>query len=100
VPDEVYTMGTWIVRPGFEAAFKQAWSEFADWSKATSEGAISAILLQDTANPRRFVSFGPWRSQRDIDEWRASSGFADALARIKPMLESFQPEMFFPVHRV
>jgi heme-degrading monooxygenase HmoA len=98
--DEVYTLGIWLVKPGFEASFKQAWSEFAEWSKSNSQGAMSAVLLQDTTNPRRFVSAGPWRSEQDIAEWRASDGFAQALARIKPMLESFEPGSFWPVYKV
>jgi heme-degrading monooxygenase HmoA len=97
--DEVYTLGAWIVKPGFEAQFKQAWSEFAKSTKASFAGAISAVLLQDTTNPRRFISVGPWRSERDIAEWRASEAFAEAIARIKPMLESFEPGSFWPVYK-
>jgi heme-degrading monooxygenase HmoA len=87
---EIYTSGIWIVKPGLEEQFKQAWLEFAQWTKARFDGAISVVLLQDTSDPRRFISVGPWRSQDDIDAWRASSEFAHAVGRIRPMLESFQ----------
>ena len=97
---ETYTLGIWLTKPGLEQTFKDAWSEFARATSKQCEGAISAVLLEDAANPRRFISSGPWRSEADIAAWRASALFAENVARIKPMLESFEPGMFTPVCKI
>ena len=57
-----YTMGTWVTQPEKEDAFVAAWREFADWTSREVGGATSALLLRDVAEPRRFVSIGPWES--------------------------------------
>jgi heme-degrading monooxygenase HmoA len=94
---ELYTAGIWVAKPGCEEAFKQAWEELARWTHATFEGAISVVLLQDTANPRRFISVGPWRSSDDIEKWRATDEFKNAVGRMRPLLESFEPGSYVPV---
>jgi heme-degrading monooxygenase HmoA len=100
MPSEIYTLGVWIVKAGSEDAFVHAWSEFALQTKAEFDGAISVVLLKDATNPRRFVSVGPWRSEEDVTRWRESEAFKDAIGRIKPLLESFQPGSFSPVYRI
>jgi heme-degrading monooxygenase HmoA len=100
VDGEVYTLGVWVVKPGFEDAFTQAWSEFARWSKSACAGARSVVLLRDTANPRRFISVGPWRSEEDVTAWRETGEFKSAVAKMRPMLESFEPGSFVPVFRL
>jgi heme-degrading monooxygenase HmoA len=100
VDGEVYTLGIWLVKPGFEDAFTQAWSDFARWSKSACEGAMSVVLLRDSANPQRFISVGPWRSADDVAAWRETAEFKNAVASIRPMLESFEPGSFVPVLRL
>src|SRR4029079_16206921 len=56
-----YTHTTWHVKPGSEEEFVRRWGEWADWTRR--QGLVEdALLLQDTEDPRRFVSFGPWES--------------------------------------
>jgi heme-degrading monooxygenase HmoA len=95
-----YTLGIWVVKPGFEEAFTQAWSEFARWTMSACAGAESVVLLNDNANPRRFISVGPWRSAEDIAAWRETEQFKNAVAQIQPMLESFEPGSFVPIVRL
>jgi len=86
-----YTHGVWTVKPGREDDFIGAWREFAEWSKRSAPGALWARLLRDSAQPNRFISVGPWASPDAIAAWRAMPGWQERIARIRPMLESFEP---------
>lgn len=94
---ELYTLGIWVVKPGLEDEFMRAWSDLARWTKSSCAGAQSVVLLRDSANPRRFISVGPWRSAADVSAWRDTEEFKNGVAGIKPMLESFEPGSFVPV---
>ena len=86
-----YTMGIWRVKPGGADEFVAAWSEFADWKIEHAEGTGWGKLLQDTADAHRFISIGPWESLAAIDAWRAHPGWQDRVARIRDLLEGFEP---------
>ncbi len=96
---ELYTLGIWVVKPGLEEAFLEEWSRFAQWTKSACAGAESVVLLQDSVNPRRFISVGPWRSAQDVAAWRETEQFKAAVSRMRPMLESFEPGSFVAVRR-
>jgi hypothetical protein len=68
---ELYTCGIWQVAPGSEEDFVSAWRDLAEWTVKHTPGAGAATLVQDTGQPNRFVSFGPWESAEAIDAWRA-----------------------------
>jgi heme-degrading monooxygenase HmoA len=87
----LYTSGSWRVKPGREDDFVAAWQEIAAWTAAEMPGAMWATLLRDQDDPSHFVSFGPWESEDAIDAWRASDGFRERVARIRELLESFEP---------
>lgn len=86
-----YSSGVWIAKPGRLSEFVAAWREFAEWSLATIEGAAWAKLLQDRAQPNRFISFGPWDSLEAIEAWRSHPGFAERVGRIRELIESLEP---------
>jgi heme-degrading monooxygenase HmoA len=85
-----YSSTTWIVKPGLEGEFVQRWQEFASWSSAQGLTA-AAMLLQDTDEHNRFVSFGPWESIDAIRRWRSLPGFQERVARLHEVLERFEP---------
>lgn len=88
--EELYTHGVWIVRAGQEEAFVAAWRDLADWSVAAFPNA-RGTLLQDVEEPRRFHSFGSWESLEQLQAWRSSPGFQERVARIRELLERFEP---------
>jgi heme-degrading monooxygenase HmoA len=90
VTQVIYTVGIWIAKAGHEDEFADAWRAMAE---ATLKEFPSArgTLLRDTENPRRFVSFGPWDSLATIEAWRGSEAFKEGVARMRDLLESFEP---------
>ena len=86
----VWTHGTWVVKPGMEDAFVAAWARLAN--EATGRfGGARPHLLRDRERPNVFRTLGPWPSLQAVEEFRASDLFRDAVAETRPMLESFEP---------
>lgn len=88
--ETTYTHTTWHVRPGREEEFVDRWREWVDWSG--HEGfAAQALLLRDLESPQKFVSFGPWESAAAVRNWRTLPGYAERVARLSEVVESFEP---------
>ena len=87
--EPLYTSGTWIVKPGKEKEFIDRWQDFAAWSRDNIAGLVKAHLLQDKEEPRKFESFGEWRDDYSIEQWRASKQFQDFMATMKQLCEEY-----------
>jgi heme-degrading monooxygenase HmoA len=87
---ELYTVGIWTVKAGREEEFVAAWRAMGEATIAEFPAAHGR-LLRDVDNPGRFVSFGPWDSLETVDAWRASMPFKEGVARIRELLDAFEP---------
>lgn len=93
-----YTHTNWVVKPGREAEFIERWSEWADWSHR--EGLTErAMLLRDADNPERFISFGPWASMQAVRNWRALEGYHERVAKLREVVDQFEPRTLEVVAR-
>ncbi|OGO48994.1 MAG: hypothetical protein A2Z30_02505 [Chloroflexi bacterium RBG_16_64_43] len=88
---QLFTSGQWLVKPGKEAEFISAWDAFAQWTGQNQPGVGSGHLLQDTTNPRSFVSFGPWDSKEAIERWRENPEFRTFLSSARGLCDDIQP---------
>lgn len=88
-----YTVGIWKVRRGREEDFVAAWRAMGE-ATLTAFPSAHGTLLRDAGNPGRFISFGPWESREQIEAWRASAPFQEGLARLRDLLEDFEPATF------
>ena len=86
-----YTQGTWQAKPGPAEDFVAACMEFAERTSRNIAEAGRATLLRDTADPNRFVTFGPWQSSEAVESWRAADGWQARVAPIRELLERFEP---------
>ncbi|HEY6958934.1 MAG TPA: antibiotic biosynthesis monooxygenase family protein [Candidatus Limnocylindria bacterium] len=89
-PKTPYTSGVWQVKPGRADEFVEAWTEFARWTSERVPGSRRAVLVRDTADLHRFMSFGPWESEAAIAAWRDLDGFKQRVGRIRDLLERFE----------
>ena len=84
----VYTLGIWTVKTGHEGDFVDAWQELANRTKADFPEE-TATLLRDRDQPNRFISFGPWDSLEQIEQWRSSDTFKQGVGTLRAMLDDF-----------
>jgi quinol monooxygenase YgiN len=86
----VYTLGIWMVKPGRENDFVQAWRDIARKTQEDFPGG-KAVLMHDRDVPNRFISTGPWESLEQIEQWRGSEMYQQSIQSIKEILEHFEP---------
>ena len=90
---ETYSHTTWRVKPGNEAEFVLRWEDWAEWSHRQGLGA-HARLLQDVESAGTYVSFGPWVSVELVSSWRSLAGYHERVARLRDVVDSFEPQTF------
>src|SRR3990172_6670508 len=83
----VYTSGDWHAKPGREQEFVDAWQELANWSGAEHDVGGWAKLLRDKEDPTHFRSVAEWADDDTIQQWRASEGFKQRMAKIRELLD-------------
>jgi heme-degrading monooxygenase HmoA len=88
--EKPYTHTTWRVMAGREDEFVRRWNEWVDWSRQAGL-ETPALLLRDLEDPRAFVSFGPWANAAAVRSWRSLPGYQERVARLREVLESFEP---------
>jgi heme-degrading monooxygenase HmoA len=88
---KTYTLGIWLVKPGKETEFVSEWASFAKWTAENVAGSGKGHLLQDEKNSSRFISFGSWENEKQIQQWRESTAFKDFVAKAKTLCDDFQP---------
>ena len=86
----VFTLGIWTVKEGREDDFVRAWRELAERTKEDFPDE-TATLLRDREQQNRFVSFGPWESLDQIEQWRNSTTFQAGVGKIRELLDDFAP---------
>jgi monooxygenase len=87
---ELVTTGTWMVKPGQEVAFTEAWAAFAEWA-SSMPGARALRLGRDTGDPQRYVSYGPWADAVSVREWKGSPEFRARIGRVLQYVDDFRP---------
>lgn len=89
--DTPYTLAMWRVIAGRQADFVAAWKELATVFAALPNPPIEGTLLQSTADPHLYYSFGPWKAVGDVMEMRNDPGAQAALERLRSLCEEASP---------
>lgn len=92
--DEVYTLGRWLVKPGQEEAFVQAWKELGACFLGLPHPPGVGTLVRSIDNPQLFYSFGPWDSLQDIQAMRADARTPAMLRRLADLCAEAAPGTF------
>src|ERR671931_568187 len=86
-----YTSGRWLVKEGEEDAFVAEWGAFTEWSLESAPQAESFVLIQDSNDSRRFLSFGAWADADSVTAWRETPEFRERLGRCRALCDEFEP---------
>jgi heme-degrading monooxygenase HmoA len=97
---EHYSSGNWVVNAGREKEFVQRWTEFLDWTRASAHGLRSAQLIQDSDEPRHFLSFACWENSEAMKAWRALPDFVGRLGACRLLCEDFRGSSYMVVATV
>ncbi len=95
--NQPFSVGIWMVKSGREDEFIAAWGNFARRTFEGNLGAPEVYLLQDTQQPRRFISCGPWESIQRIDEWRKLPEFKEFFAKARELCDEITPMTMEPI---
>jgi len=93
-----YTHTTWRVKEGREDDFVHRWVDWVEWSHREGLKA-PALLLRDLESPQTFVSFGPWESVAAVANWRTLPGYHERVARLREVVDDFEPRTLDVVAR-
>ena len=97
---DCYASGSWVVNRGLEKDFIQRWMEFLQWTRSSTAGLRSAQLIQDSEEPRHFVSFAAWESSEAMKTWRSLPDFAGRLGACRQLCEDFRGSSYTVVATV
>ena len=84
---QVYSTGTFLVKPGNEATFIAAWKELVEQVTEQLPEMIDRVLLQDLDQPRRFVTFGPWTDAESWNTWIQTGPGKEVIAKLRALCE-------------
>jgi len=87
---EAFASGSWTVAAGNEEAFVARWTEFLEWTQAENAGFQYARLLQDTANPRHYISLARWDDAATRGAWKARPEFAQRMGACRALCDDMQ----------
>lgn len=85
-----YASGNWIVSPGREREFVERWKAFLAWTQEAAPGLLSARLIQESTDPRHFISFASWESTEAISHWRSLADFPVRLGTCRALCDDFR----------
>lgn len=93
--ERIYTLGLWRVKEGREGEFIAAWKELGAVFAALPQPPLArGLLLQSTADPKLFYSFGPWRSAEDVAAMRANVHAQAGIQKLRELCTEATPGTF------
>jgi len=90
---ETYTGGVWVVKPGEEDAFVEAWRGFVTWA-SSMPGSGTFRLVRNVEQPNTYQSFAPWESFGAQQAWKDLPEFRERIMRVRAHCEDFQPSVY------
>jgi heme-degrading monooxygenase HmoA len=90
--EQAITTGTWYVDEAKQAAFVDAWADFACWA-SSMPGSTTLRLGRDGSDSRRFVSFAAWDTGASANAWTSHPEFTEQLAQVLQHVDDFHSEV-------
>lgn len=84
---EHYASGNWLVAAGNEDEFLARWRAFLEWTRDSVPGFQTAMLIQDTDNPRHFISLAHWDSAEQRAAWKTNAGFREKMGACRALCD-------------
>lgn len=91
---QIYTLGVWRIKPGYEHAFIAVWKELGEYFKSLEQPPGPGTLVQSLEEPLLFYSFGPWPSLSAVQSMRADPRTPAAFAKLTAICNEVKPGTF------
>jgi heme-degrading monooxygenase HmoA len=85
-----YSSANWLVKEGSADEFVSRWTAFVEWSFKNAPGLESGLLVQDSDNPRRFLSLGAWDTAEAMQAWRQMPVFQELFEGCRELCDEGQ----------
>jgi hypothetical protein len=86
----LYRLGEWMVKPGKIPEFIEAWQAGADWIALNLSDDGEGILLQDTENPNKFISFAFSVNSEKAQEVMSRPEFQELMSKTRSLCDEVQ----------
>jgi hypothetical protein len=95
MPETIYTLGVWRVKPEREAEFINAWKDLGEiFSQLPFPPDGKGSLIQSLTEPTLFYSFGPWPSLEAVQVMRENPQAQAGIKRLRELCSEAVPGSF------
>ena len=88
---QIYRLGIWAVTPENADEFVEAWQTCSDWLVQHLPDERGSILLEDTNDPSRFISFAPVSDPNKVEEVMARAEFREIWSKAMELCDNLTP---------
>ena len=85
-------LGIWRVESEKTSEFIKAWQLSADWIAQNLPDDGEGILLQDTENPNKFISFGFSSNFEKAQEVLSQTEYQELFSVVRALCDDVQPQ--------
>lgn len=86
-----FRLGIWAVPSDKAAEFIEAWQSSSDWLAQHLPDERGAVLLKDTADPNKFVSYAPIGDPAKVEEIMSSAEFQELWSAVMEICDRVKP---------
>jgi hypothetical protein len=84
-------LGIWMVKSEKTSEFIKAWQLSADWIAQNLPEDGEAILLQETEDPNKFISFGFSSNLEKVQDVMSQTEYQELFSRVRALCDDVQP---------
>jgi hypothetical protein len=93
-------LGLWKVKQENSAAFVAAWQAAAEWLGHNLPGERGAVLLEDSHDPGKFISYAPISDFKKVEALMAEAEFQKRMSKVMALCEDVKPHQMRAVGAV
>ena len=84
-------LGMWTVKQPNIPEFIEMWKKSVDWVSQNLPGEGEAVLLQETENPNKFISFAFSTNLEKAQEVMSRTEYQELFSRVRALCDDVQP---------
>jgi hypothetical protein len=86
-----FRLGIWAVKPEKREKFIEAWQTSSDWLTQKLPNERGAVLLEDTNDPTRFISYAPISEFEVTNEVMSGPEFQEHWGAVMQLCDGVEP---------